>query len=65
MRGASQIIELAIETLKKELPPPPPTVAELRKSESSAKQKAVSDGRLDAIRNRGKPSIEEGPVGKL
>jgi 23S rRNA U2552 (ribose-2'-O)-methylase RlmE/FtsJ len=32
LRGASQIIALAIETLKKELPPPPPSVNEIRRA---------------------------------
>jgi len=66
LRGASQVIELAIETLKKELPPVPPSVNDARRSESLAKQQAVSQLRLDAIRNRGQPSSEgESVVGKL
>ena len=66
LRGASQIIELAIETLKAELPPPPPSVNEIRRTESLAKQQLVSQSRLDNIRNRGKPkSDEESVVGKI
>lgn len=66
LRGASQIIELAIETLKAELPPPPPSVNELRRSESKQKQQLVSQIRLDAIKNRGKPQgNEDDVVGRL
>jgi hypothetical protein len=66
LRGASQIIELAIETLKAELPPPPPSVNELRRSESKQKQQLVSQIRLDAIKNRGKPQgSEDDGVGRL
>merc|ERR1712167_506941 len=46
LRGASQIINLAIKTLEQELPPKPPTVAELRRSESASKQALVSSLRL-------------------
>jgi hypothetical protein len=64
--GASQIIELAIETLNKALPPPPPSVTNLRQSESSSKQAAVSSMRIEALRNRGKANSEDdGSVGKL
>lgn len=66
--GANQIIQLAIETLRKELPPQPPSVNELRRSESLAKQQLVSAARLEATRNRGKPFSEGaggGKVGKL
>jgi hypothetical protein len=65
LRGAAQIIELALETLRQELPPPPPSVDELRRSESMEKQGAVSASRLDAIRNRGQPASEESAVGRL
>jgi hypothetical protein len=65
--GANQIVSLAIETLRKELPPAPPSVTELRRAESSAKQQLVSAAKLDRTRNRGKPFEEEGegPVGRL
>merc|ERR1711998_165738 len=65
LRGASQIIELAIDTLKQELPQPPPSVNEIRRSESTARKDAVSDMRLKAIQNRGKPAEEPNPVGKM
>jgi hypothetical protein len=66
LRGASQIIELAIETLKAELPPPPPSVNEMRRAESKQKQQLVSQVRLDAIKNRGKPKgSEDDGVGRL
>ena len=58
LRGASQIIEAAIDTLKAELPSSPPSINELRRAESSSKQQLVSQARLDSIRNRGKPSKE-------
>lgn len=56
LRGASQIVELAVETLKKELPAMPPTVAEIRAFESKAKSEMISKMKLDGIRNRGKPA---------
>ena len=66
LRGAAQIIELAIETLKKELPPAPPSVKELRRAESASKQSVVSQGRLEGIKNRGKPKSEEdSSVGRM
>lgn len=65
LRGASQIIELAIETLRAELPPPPPSVNELRRAESTAKREGISKERLDRIRNRGKPAEEENVVGRF
>ena len=65
LHGASQIVELAIETLKKELPQPPPSVNEIRRTESSARKEAVSQLRLLAIQNRGNPTEDENPVGKL
>ena len=65
LRSAIQIVELAIETLQRELPSPPPTVNEKRGAESKAKQEAVSAGRLDKISKRGKPSAEDDAVGRL
>lgn len=66
LRGANQIIALAIETLKKELPPVPPSVSQVRRNESLSKQQLVSAARLDATRNRGKPFSEgSGSVGSL
>lgn len=66
LRGAKQILELAIETLQRELPPPPPTVNELRAAESAAKVAAVAKLKLQAIRNRNQPrSFEESYVGRL
>ena len=67
LRGASQIITAAIETLKAELPTPPPSVNDLRRSESSSKQKVVSQLRLDKIKNRGKPTGDDSSsdVGRL
>lgn len=66
LRGAAQIIELAIETLKKELPPAPPSVKDLRRTESVAKQSVVSQGRLEGIKNRGKPKSEDdSTVGRM
>jgi len=66
LRGASQIIGLAIATLKKELPVPPPSVNELRRAESAAKGALVSEGRLEGIKNRGRPkSEEEDTVGRM
>ena len=66
LRGASQIVKVAVETLKKELPPAPPTVNDIRRDESKAKREAISAGRLDSIKNRGKPSADGGSaVGRL
>jgi len=66
LRGASQIIEMAIKTLRNELPPPPPTVDEMRRSESSSKQAAVSEMRLDALKKRGQPQADaDSAVGRL
>jgi len=66
LRGANQIIALAIETLKKELPPIPPSVSQIRRNESLSKQQLVSAARLEATRNRGKPFSEgTGSVGTL
>lgn len=66
LRGAKQIINAAIETLQLALPPAPPTVQQIRQGDSSSKQQLVSQMRLQATRNRGKPkSTEENPVGRL
>lgn len=66
LRGASQIIELAIKTLSDDLPPPPPSVDEIRRTESASKQAAVSEMRLDAIKKRGQPNTDaETSVGRL
>lgn len=66
LRGARQIIELAIETLKKEIPPAPSTVSEAKRAESSSMRQSLSQSRLEAIRNRGQPAGEEDSVvGKL
>jgi len=66
LRGASQIIELAIDTLKAELPPPPPSVNDIRRAESKQKQQLVSQMRLDAIKNRGKPQgSDDDNVGRI
>jgi hypothetical protein len=66
LRGASQIVKVAMETLKKELPPAPPSVNEIRRDESKAKREAISAGRLDSIKNRGKPSSDGGSaVGRM
>lgn len=66
LRGASQIIELAIKTLRDDLPPPPPSVDEIRRTESASKQAAVSEMRLDAIKKRGQPNTDaESSVGRL
>lgn len=65
LRGASQIIALAVETLEQELPRQPPSVNEIRRTESSARKEAVSEMRLRAIQNRGKPTEDENPVGRL
>lgn len=66
LRGAAQIVDLAIETLKKELPPAPPSVNDLRREESRSKREVISTGRLDKIKNRGKPTDEgASPVGRM
>ena len=65
LRGASQIIELAVETLEQELPQQPPSVNDIRRTESSTKKEKVSEMRLQAIQNRGKPTENNNPVGKL
>jgi len=66
LRGASQILELAIETLQRELPPPPPSVQELRSAETSAKQAAVAKMKLAALRNRNQPKApSESIVGRM
>jgi hypothetical protein len=58
LRGASQIIELAVKTIKDELPPAPPTVDELRRTESASLQAMVSSMRLDALKKRGEPKTD-------
>ena len=66
LRGANQIIELAIKTIKSELPPAPPSVDELRRTESSSMQALVSSMRLEAIKKRGQPAENsEDAVGRL
>ena len=65
LRGASQIVDLAVETLRRELPPAPPAVNDIRREESKGKREAISAGRLDKIRNRGKPTEEGDAVGRL
>jgi hypothetical protein len=66
LRGAQQIIELAVETLKREIPPAPPSVNEKRRAESSKLQKEVSEKKLEATRNRGMPFKEgESVVGRM
>jgi hypothetical protein len=58
LRGASQIIELAVKTINNELPPAPPTVDELRRTESASMQAMVSSMRLDALKKRGEPKTD-------
>merc|ERR1711871_703068 len=65
LRSASQIVELAIETLQRELPDAPPTVNEKRAAESEAKRESVSAARLDKIATRGKPTADDDSVGRL
>eukprot|EP01039_Chlorochromonas_danica_P001791 gene1789-1957_t len=66
LRGAAQIIDLAIDTLRKELPPHPPSPLELRQQESEQRQKVTSARRLDGIKQRGQPpSNGEEAVGRL
>ena len=65
LRGASQIIELAAETLEQELPQQPPSVNDIRRTESSTMKEKVSEMRLQAIQNRGKATENNNPVGKL
>lgn len=66
LRGATQIIELAIETLRKELPPPPPKPQEIRLRESKESQRKMNDLRLGKIRNRLTPFAgKEEAVGRL
>lgn len=55
LRGAAQIVEIAIETLQRELPPAPPSVNDIRLSESKGKRESISAGRLDKIKSRGQP----------
>lgn len=65
LRGAQQIIEVAIETLKQDLPPPPPTVEELRAMNSKILTKKVEDERLNAIKYRNQIPPEKEYVGRL
>ena len=65
LRGAAQIVELAIETLVMELPPIPQTVTEKKGAESKSKQQAVSAGRLEKIAKRGSPSESDDSVGRM
>lgn len=65
LRSASQIVELAIETLQRELPDAPPTVNEKRAADSETKREAVSAARLDKITTRGKPTPDDDSVGRL
>ena len=52
--------------MQRELPPKPPTIADLRKTESDAKKEAVAKLRLKALRIRNQPyTPDESPVGKL
>jgi hypothetical protein len=66
LRGATQIIELAIETLSKKLPPVPPKPQEMRLKESMDAQKRMNELRLSQIRNRMTPFAgKEETVGRL
>ena len=65
LRSASQIVELAIETLQRELPDAPPSVNEKRAAESEAKRESVSAARLNKIATRGKPTPDDDSVGRL
>jgi len=68
LRGTSQIVEVAIETLQKELPPMPPSVREMRGFESKTQQEMRRQMKLDATRNRGKTTAQmpvDSKVGKL
>ena len=66
LRGANQIIELAVSTLQNELPSAPPSVEEMKRTESASKQAMVSSMRLEALRKRGQPKADaEDSVGRL
>lgn len=66
LRSAAQIVELAIETLQLELPRPPPSPREQRMAESQEKAKAISEKKLQDLKNRGRPFQEgESVVGRL
>jgi len=66
LRGAQQIVDLAVETLMKELPPAPASVNEKKRAESAILSKQVSDLKLEATRNRGQPFKEgESVVGRM
>jgi hypothetical protein len=68
LKGTRELIEDAIETLRRKLPPAPPSVQELVQQETRAKMLAVEALRLNEIKKRNKPSTpsskKEGVVGK-
>lgn len=61
LRGASQIVELAIETLHRELPPAPTVVCppELSPPQTVALTKKALGGKVKASRHRDEPLAEE------
>lgn len=66
LRGAQQIIDMAISTLKEEIPNAPMSVSGYKAFESSAKRDKLSKSRLESIKKRGQPAAEEElVVGKL
>jgi hypothetical protein len=65
LRGAKQILQVAIETLQMELPPMPPSVRELKAFESKSQQEMRKKINLDATRNRGKPASQVGAGSKV
>ena len=66
LRGAAQIVEIAIETLKRELPPAPPSPNEIRGEESKMRRESIGAGRINKIKQRGAPSgNEDSGVGRM
>jgi hypothetical protein len=46
----------------KELPPPPPSMQDMRNMETTKKQQDIADKRLQQIRDRGNPPSEGADV---
>ena len=59
LRGASQIVELAIETLRRELPPTTAGPAELNVPQAVALTKKTLEGKARSSRRRDEPLAEE------
>lgn len=67
LMGSSQIVDLAIQTLKKAMPTPPKSVSELKEIQSRISRAEVEQSRVEFGSNRARPKLPEDKnyVGKL